>query len=201
MEENYIQPISPMNNIPYYQQENTIDNLVAQIDPKQIIDNLDHALKGEIFSKEEGMWVMNSSGEPVVNDACRGALVSFVTGFLNNNTTMSIIDETQIGNLMKLVINSVIKMFCCNLEKFGFVPKGRKYDQKVYLNKGTPDTARMTKASYMVYSVIFLALTRAKGGMESKRIFNSLSMTDAINFGREQEKNKGGFFSKMFGNR
>ena len=36
--------------------EQDITNIVAQIDPKTIIDNLNHALKGEYYDKENGEW-------------------------------------------------------------------------------------------------------------------------------------------------
>jgi len=185
---------------PMYTPENTVDNLVAQIDPKQIIDNLDHALKGEIYNKETGMWILNPSGRPIVNDECRGAVVSYITGILNNNTTMAIISEKQLSYVMESIIETITRMFVVNLERFGFVPPGKRYNEGIYENKGTPDSAKMTKVANMIYSVMFLTLSRALGGMESKKIFNSLSMTDAINYGREMGKNdKKGWISKVFG--
>jgi len=182
----------------YYSPESAIDNIVSQIDPAMIIDNLDHALKGEIFNKEKGIWEMNASGKRLVNDSCRGAVISYVTGILTNNTTMSIVQEKSLSLIMESVIETINKLFVVNLEEFGFVPPGIGYDKGLYENKGTPDTARMTEVSNMIYTVCFLTLSRALGGMESKKIFSSLSMTDNMGYGGGQQQ-QGNWISKMFG--
>lgn len=170
--------------VPMYSQgEQDISNIVAQIDPKMIIDNLNHALKGEYYDKESGAWVLNESKEPLVNDACRGFLISYLDGILTNNTTMGNIDEKRLSFLMESVIDSIRKSFVCNLEKYGFVPPGKRYKQKIYENKGTPDTATMTMVSNMIYKVCFLVFSRALKGQESIRIFKSLSMVDTMGQG------------------
>ena len=115
------QNIPSYYNAPYGANEQDITNIVAQIDPKTIIDNLDHALKGEHFNKERGEWVMNSSGKPMVNDACRSAIISYLDGILTNNTTMGNIDEKRLSLLMESIIESINRMFVSNLEEFGFV--------------------------------------------------------------------------------
>lgn len=190
----YTQPPAPN---PYYTPENTIDNIVAQIDPANIIDNLDHSLRGEVYSKEKGIWEMNPSGKPLVNDACRGAIMSYMSGILTNNTTMGIVDATQLSNIMESVIETINKKFAVNLEEFGFVPPGPGYKEGRYENKGTPDTARMTLVSNMIYIITFITLTRALNGMESKKIFSSLKMNDTM--GYQQPQQNQGFISRIFG--
>jgi len=59
------QPIdNPNQQMPMYTPESSISNIVGQIDPNTIVDNLNHSLKGEFYDKESGMWVMNPSKEP-----------------------------------------------------------------------------------------------------------------------------------------
>jgi len=180
-----------------YAPEGNISNIVGQIDPSTIIDNINHSLKGEFFDKEKGMWVMNPSGIPLVNDACRGFVVSYVTGIMNNNSTMAIITQQQLGYLMESVIEEMGKEFVCNLERFGFVPQGLGYKKGCYENKGTPDSARMDSVTGMVYRAVFSCYTRSINGMESKKIFSSLNMTDGLNFNQQQEQNSG-FMGNMF---
>jgi hypothetical protein len=176
-----------------------VNNIVGQIDPKTIIDNLDHALKGEQWNKEKQQWVMNSSGKPLVNDECRGAVISYVTGILSNNTTMANLDEKRLSFLMESVIETITKMFIVNLERFGFVPETHSQDGQYY-NRGSPDTARMTMVSNMVYKVCYLVFSRALGGSESKRIFKSLSMRDNLNMGYSGDGDKKtSWIGKLFG--
>ena len=186
----------------YGQGEQDINNIVAQIDPKTIIDNLDHALKGEHFEKESSQWIKNPTGKPLVNDACRGFVISYLDGILTNNTTMANIDEKRLSLLMESVIETINKNFTTRLEEFGFVPKSHTYIKGVYQNKGTPDTAMMTMVANMIYKICFLVFTRALKGQESIRIFKSLSMTDSMGYGSGmQQQQKAGWLGKLFGKR
>ena len=181
-----------------YSQESAISNVVSQIDPSTIINNLDHALAGEFFNEKTNSWQLNPSKKPLVNASCRGAVISYVTGILNNNSTLSIISQQQLGFIMEGVVESITRMFVSNLEEFGFVPPGLGYNKGVYMNIGTPDSARMTMVANMVYSTLFLTLSRALNGMESRKIFSSLSLNDSMNFSNNAPS-QGGMFSRMLG--
>ena len=195
MEEHYQQEEPQM---PMYTPEGSISNIVGQIDPTTIVDNLNHSLKGEIYSKENGVWMMNPSGKPLVNDACRGFVISYVTGVLNNNTTMAIITQVQLGFLMESIIEDISKEFVCNLERFGFVPKGMGYAKGIYMNQGSPDSSRMSSVSGMIFRAVFSCYTRSLNGMESKKVFSSLNMTDSLNYNPQQKEGSwmGNLFSR-----
>jgi len=190
-------PMQQEQQMPMFTPDASISNIVGQIDPATIVDNLNHSLKGEYYDKELGLWVMNPSNSPLVNDECRGFVISYVTGIMNNNSTMAIISETQLGFLMESVIEDIGKEFVCNLERFGFVPNGPGYKNKCYENKGTPDSARMSSVSNMVIRAVFSCYTRSINGMESKKIFSSLSMTDGLNYSPPQQQSAG-FLGRMF---
>ena len=186
--------------MPMYTPEGSISNIVGQIDPSTIVDNLNHSLKGEFFDKEKGLWVLNPSGVPLVNDSCRGFVISYVTGILNNNSVMAIITQQQLGFLMESVIEELGREFVCNLERFGFVPPGLGFNNNCYMNRGTPDSARMSSVSGMIYRAVFSCYTRSLNGMESKKIFSSLRMSDPLEFNPRQEQGPG-WMGKMFGRR
>jgi len=172
--------------IPAYTSEEEIKNIVEQINPSHILDNLNHSLKGEYFNKEKGSW--EKVGDELVNESCRGWIISYFSSMMNNASTMGIISENQLSFLMEGIIKTVTKTFRCNLEKFGFVPKGKYYHLNEYENKGTPDTSRMDDVSEMIYSRALLILSRSLQGTENKRIFKSLNMNDQMMFGEQQEK-------------
>lgn len=183
--------------MPMYSPEGSISNIVGQIDPANIVDNLNHSLKGEFYDKERGVWLMNPSNTPLVNDECRGFIISYVTGVMNNNSTMAIITTQQLGFLMESVIEDIGKEFVCNLEKFGFVPQGDGFATKCYENKGTPDSARMSSVFNLIVRAVFTCYTRSINGMESKKIFSSLSMTDGLNYSPPQQQP--GMLGRMMG--
>lgn len=194
------QPPYHQEEPPYqmYTPEGSISNIVGQIDPATIVDNLNHSLKGEWFDKEKGIWVMNPSGVPLVNDECRGFVISYVTGVMNNNSTMAIITQQQLGFLMESIIEEIDKEFVCNLERFGFVPKGEGYDEGIFMNRGSPDSPRMSSVAGMIFRAVFSCYTRSLNGMESKKIFSSLKMNDGLNFNQQQEQGPG-WIGRMFG--
>jgi len=181
----------PMNYTP----EEEIKNIVGQIDPAHILDNLNHALKGEYYNKEQGVW--EKVGDELVNDSCRGWIVSYFTTLMNNASTMGIISETQFSFLMEGIINTVIREFRCNLEKFGFVPPGIGYKDGRYENKGTADTSRMSSISEMIYQRAFIIYSRSIQGSENKRVFKSLTMADNVGYGQPPEKR--GWMNKILG--
>lgn len=188
----------PMGVIPNYTQEEEVKNIVGQIDPQRILDNLNHALKGEYYVKERGEWA--NLGEPLINDAGRAWIISYFTSVMNNASTMGIISEKQFSFLMEGVIGVVNKNFRCNLEKFGFVPPSHGYEKGDYENKGSPDTARMDAIAEMIYQRAFLIYSRSLKGTESNRIFRSLKMADTMGYNLPQTpEQKKGFISRMFG--
>jgi len=176
---------TPPQIMPYTGEEE-ITNIVSQIDPVHIVDNLNHSLKGEIFIKEKGIW--EKIGQELVNESCRGWIVSYLVGLMNNASTMGIIQEQQLNFLMEGVIKSVTREFRCNLEKFGFVPPGEGYSKGEYENRGTPDTSRMESVAEMIYQRAFLIFSRSLKGTESSKIFQRLSMNDSMMYGGQEQK-------------
>jgi len=181
--------------IPNYTAEEEIKNIVGQIDPARILDNLNHSLQGETFDKEQGVWI--KLGTPLINDVGRGWLVSWLTPLFNNASTMGIIQEQQLSYLMEGVIRVVTREFRCNLERFGFVPPGERYELEDFENKGTPDTSRMEAICELVYQRSLLIYSRSLKGSENKRIFKSLTMNDSLGYNDPGEKK--GWMSKLVG--
>jgi len=180
---------------PPYTPEEEITNIVGQIDPARILDNLNHSLKGEYYNKEKGEW--ESVGKDLVNEACRGWIISYFASIMNNASTMGIITEKQLSYLMEGVIKTVTREFKCNLEKFGFVPPGPGYEKGDYENKGTPDTSRMDSVAEIIYARAFIIYSRSLRGTESNKIFRSLSMSENLSQpGFQQSKES--WIDKMF---
>lgn len=188
----YNYPVMPMGG----DIEGAVRNVIAQIDPQQIIDNLNHALKGEWFSKERGEWI--ATGRPLVNDACRTAVINYMTPILSNTSTMGHISEQQFSYMMESIIDDVKRLFIVNLEEFGFVPPGEGYSVGIYYNRGTPDSSRMTAIANMIFRAAFIVLSRSVKGIEARMIFKSLSLSENMGGGMGQPQ-RAGLLSRIFG--
>jgi len=180
--------------VPSYTEEENIKNIVGQIDPIHTLDNFNHSLKGEYYNKEAGVW--EKVGEPLVNDPCRGWIVSYLAALMNNASTMGLISEKQLSFFMEGVIKTVTREFKCNLEKFGFVIPGKTYNKKEFENKGTPETSRMDSIAEMIYQRALIIYSRSLKGQESKMIFRSLNMQDQMGY-QQQQQNRG-IMSRLF---
>jgi len=111
---------------------------------------------------------------------------------------MAIITPQQLGFLMESVIEDISKEFVSNLERFGFVPAGPGFKVERFENKGTPNSPRMSSVSGMIYRAIFSCYTRSINGMESRKVFSSLSLSDNLNY-QPQPQQSSGWMGKMFG--
>jgi len=180
-----------------YASEGAIANVLDQIDPRTIIDDFNHALKGEYYNKEQGKWIQSGDGQPLVNDSCRGWIISYLTAIMNKASTLGIISEKQFSGLMEGIIRNVTREFVCNLEKFGFVPPGPGYKRGEYMNRGSPDSSRMDSIAEAIYQRAFLIYSRSINGMESRKLFSSLSMSDPMMFHPQQQQPS--WMGRMFG--
>ena len=188
------------SQIPTIHQDMTeiIRNIVSQIDPKVVLKDLRRSLRGET-QDAAGVWVQTS--HPLVNSACEYDIMVFLNSILSNNTVMSTMSENEIGNTMGCIIETITRMFTSNLEKYGFVEPGPGFANGVFDNKGIPDSSRMTQVSNLIYMVCYLTLKRSINGMESRKVFGSLSMNDQMSFDQQQQQQNPGFFGRMLGRR
>ena len=165
---------------------NNVANVLGQIDPTKLVQKLNHILKGEIYDDVDRMWKMIEEGKPLVNDSCRKGCISFVTSFLSNNTTMTILQPQQINNVMDGVLKTIRQLFIQNLDEYGFLENNGEN-----LRMGT-----MTMVGNLVGATIFFSLSRATNGMESNKIFKSLTMSDSMSYAPQQKR---GIISRIGG--
>jgi hypothetical protein len=90
--------------------------------------------------------------------------MSFLGGFLTQNTSMSNFSEKEVNNIMENVIEYIGSDFYVNSDKYGL--KGQYTE--------------MTKIGNIICMSVFSVLKRAVLGTESKRIFNALKMNESM---------------------
>lgn len=179
-----------------YMDKDLIRNIVSQIDPAGVLNNLRRVLRGEI-KDAKGKWIF--SGRRLVNEECEYDVMTYLSGVLTNSTVMSTLSENDISNHMHTIIETIARMFVCNLERYGFVPPNPLSSKVGYMNRGTPDSSRMRQVANMVFQVCHIVLKRAVNGMESRKVFSSLSMTDAMQFDQQVNPKPQGWMGRMFG--
>jgi len=165
----------PLPGIQNQYSNEELKNIISQINPRTIVMELDHSLKGQYYNERSKRWEDNLHGIELVNDHCRIAIRSFLNGVLQNSTTLGNLNEKTLTNLMLSTINSVKREFIGNLEMFGFVPKAQKKEIVLRENQLFLLYTEQMEETDQLINVSFL---QYKGNpYENKGVPNTATMT------------------------
>jgi len=146
------------------QQENT-QNLISQISPDHQLLELQWRIKGYVKNVETGLWEKLDKKAPEPSPLLVGRYISYLSSILNQNTTLSNLSGAEINAIMKLVIEWLADDLDANAEEYGF-----RYDY-----------SERTRIGQLMLNNTFLVLKRAQNGMESRRIFKTLNVSENLN--------------------
>ena len=144
--------------------EEKATNILAQIDPGNLLTDIEHRIRGE---KKDvyGRWskVTRSSGE--VSEELVSDFISYLGSILNQNTSMSNFKPQEVNNLMELITDWVRTNFMVNAEVYGIEGNYPEYD----------------RIGHIVLNSCFTVFKRALNGSESRKIFRMMKMNETIN--------------------
>lgn len=142
--------------------EEKVMNVISQINPENILIDIEHRIRGEKkdpFTKE---WVPISKTQKPISEELIANFMSFLGAHLNQNVSMANFSPTEINNIMDIVIN--------------YVKSDLSVNAHIYHIKG--DYPEMTRIGDIVCMQVYAVLKQAMNGMLSKRIFASLRMNE-----------------------
>jgi hypothetical protein len=146
-----------------------IANVIGQINPDILLDEIEHRIKGE--RKKNGEWVKIIKDAPD-NSILSESTISYLSSIINQSTTMGNLSSMQINSIMGLVIEYVLDDIDNYAIKYGLHDN---YTER-------------TRIAHIVIIPVFMVLTRAENGMEAKRIFASLKVNENLNQAPQQKK-------------
>ncbi len=144
--------------------EEKIANVIAQLDPQHLLEEIEHRLRGEKFNKQTQEWEPIGNVKIAINEKLISRLVSFLGSVLNQNTTLSNYSLNEINNRMELVIDYV---------------RDDLSDNDVEYNLQGNYT-EMTRIGMIICETVSSVFRRSLNGMESRRIFNALKVTESL---------------------
>lgn len=159
--------------------EEKIANVIAQLDPSGLVDELEHKLRGERFNRQTQDWVKIGICDNQVSELLITRFVSFVGSILNQSTTLSNFSTNEINNRMEMIIN--------------FVGTDLN-DNEVEYNLVDMDTEK-TRIGLIILETISTVFHRALNGMEARRLFASLKVAE--NLTQNPTKAQGGIMDAM----
>lgn len=147
-------------------QEQRVSNFISQTSPVSSLERINYILQGYTYSSAEGEWI-KIKGVEGIPEEMRKDIIQFLSPDLSEDTRMTNLEVDQINGLMQTVI--------------GFM--------KHYLYNAPKDMEikELNKIFWIVVKAVFITITRAKAGIESKRLYNSLKLGGTLDYKPEEE--------------
>lgn len=139
-----------------------IENLISQINADQLVVEIEYRLKGWRKNEYTGSWELSSKIEKEVSDELLSDVISLLSAFLTNNTTLSNFQDIEINRIMKVIIRKVIDMIRMNSEEYGLAG----------------DYGERDRVLLIICHSIFSTLKRGQNGLEAKRLLESLNIKE-----------------------
>lgn len=192
-----------------YLREEKVANVIQQLNPDNLLEDIEHRIRGEKKNKFTSEWEkINDKSEKEISELLIEHYVSFLGSLLNQNTSLSNFTNNEINNLMSMIVDHLRDDLADNAEDYGFVKKDIMIISKpvkilrtVILNDGSIskiiDSSRMIEVEVVTNETVnfnemnrigmiicgttFAVFKRALNGMEARRVFGALKVTEALN--------------------
>lgn len=144
--------------------EERVRTLLSEIDPDNLVESIEYRIRGYKFNKRRGQWEKVQSDSCDVSELLVSKTISLIASVLNNNTTFSNLQSSDINRIMGLLIDIVISDMVVNGKKYGI------HD----------DFNEKERICFIIFGTVNFALRRAINGTEARRFFGSLRMNEQI---------------------
>ena len=167
-------PLGPSSDEVYSDMmtEQRIVNVIAQINPDNLLEDIKHRLMGEIKDPVTGQWKpIVSKNTFVVSELLVSKYIAFLGSILNQNTSLSNYRPDEINRIMSFIIRWLADDLDVHAEDYGL---GDNYVER-------------DRIGIIILTTTLSVFKRATNGMEARRIFGSLSMSEALNQSNEKK--------------
>jgi len=154
-----------------YMKEEKATNILAQINPDNLLTDIEHRIRGEKKDTVTQQWVQITKDGGHVSEELIANFISFLGSILNQNTSMSNFKEQEVNNLMEMITDWVKSDLVVNGKKYGIEGQYNEYD----------------RVAHIICSTCFAVFKRALHGKEANRIFKMLRVSETLT---PQKQNK-----------
>lgn len=194
--------------------EERVRNIISQINPDLLLEDIEHRIRGQIKDSYTHEWKPISKTKNPISELLVSNYISYLGSILNQNTSLSNFTNTEINNLMGMIIEYLRDDLSDNDEEYGFAKVTRmkvttsvkklipyttkeglelyKYEtvnveREVEIERAV-DYNEMTRIANIILMGTFAVFKRALNGMEARRIFSALKVTESNSVGLQQKK-------------
>lgn len=159
-------------------QEDRVKNLVAQTSPDNQLLEIQMRIKGYLKNNMTGDWEKVESDAPEPSKLLVARYISYLSSLLNDNTRFTNLSSGEINSLMKTIIEWLVDDLDANAEDY----------------KLSQEYTERTRIGHILLNTTFMVLKRSQNGMESRRIFNAVNLSETFS---NQPQKKGGFMEAL----
>jgi hypothetical protein len=167
--------------------EEKVMNIIQQLNPDNLVEDIEHRIRGEKRNRFNQEWEkINPKSEKVVSDLLIENYISFLSSLLTQNTSLSNFSSQEINNLMMMIVEHIRDDLSDNAPDYGFITKDAYGNDTIDFNE-------MNRIGMIICGTTFAVFKRAQNGMEARRIFSSLKVSESLN----QQDGKKGLLESM----
>jgi uncharacterized membrane protein YheB (UPF0754 family) len=197
-----------------YLKEERVRNIVEQINPDSLLEDIEHRIRGQIKDRFTKEWkFINEKEPPKVSEKMISNYISYLGSTLNQNTSLSNFSTKEINNLMENTVEYIRDDLSDNTVEYGF-DKSKKVlalkevkvlKKKIVNNQlviteeiqvmeyekvleENVDYNEMNRIGNIICMATFAVLKRAQMGSEARRIFGMMKYSES---GSQMPQKKG----------
>jgi hypothetical protein len=152
-------------------QEDKVKNIIAQLDPENQLKDIEMRIRGYKKNVFTGAWEKIDEDAPEPPKLLVTRFTSFLSSYMNQNTTQSNLSEQQVNKIMSVVIKYVADELDANAQIYSLE---NNYTER-------------TRIGNIIIASTFFVLNRALNGQEAKRMWKAMSLNETMN---QEPKNK-----------
>ena len=157
-----------MDNDPHqiqtdYLRDQRAANLLDQINPDRLMEDIEHRLRGEKYDRMNG-WIARSSQSVMVSEKLIDNFMGFLGAVLTQNVSMSNFSANEINAIMVPLISWVSRDLEVNHEEYGL----------------KENYTEMDRIGHIILISCFSTFKQAQNGMLARRIFNSMNVDASL---------------------
>ena len=137
-------------------------NLLDQLNPDNLLTDIEHRIRGEKKDPYTHRWVpISKTYTNAINEELVSNFVSFLGAILNQNTSMSNFSTNEINNMMMMIITYVKNDLTVNDEKYDIVGNWTEMD----------------RIANIICITCLSTFKQALNGTFSRRVFGTMKMS------------------------
>lgn len=192
--------------------DDKIRNVISQIDPANLLEEIEHRIRGEKKNSFTQEWQPIDVKASPISEKLVANYISFLGTYLTQNTSMSNYSPKEINSIMEVVIEHIRDDLSDNGDMYGLI-KRRTITEKVpckkliYTIEGDKtkvtyveeikeiqrvlseeiDYNEFNRIGHIICQSTFAVLKQAQNGMLAQRIFKALRVNETLG-NKEQSK-------------